>query len=186
MLIRNSVILAAGASRRLGHPKALVEFGGITLVEKIASTLEKTGLSVTIVTRPSLETEIRNLIPNADIIVNPDPESGRTGSLQCALRKIGHFPIIMAPVDRPGFSTKTLELICQKDETVCPSRNGRGGHPIAISSSDVGKILKSPPNTSLRNIINPRRIEVNDQYLHLNIDTPEDYKLLIKVAENLL
>jgi len=185
MLINKSVILAAGASERLGVPKALIQAGGMTLIERVALMLNEVGLSVNIVTRLSLVDSIRELIPYAKIIVNPNPEYGRTGSLQCALGIIGDGPLIMAPVDRPGFSKSTLELLCQKDETACPIRKDRGGHPIAISSKDIGAILRAEPDTPLRDIITPRRIEVEDPHLHLNVDTREDVELLLKVVSDL-
>ena len=50
MLINKSVILAAGASERLGVPKALIQAGGMTLIERVALILNEVGLSVNIVT----------------------------------------------------------------------------------------------------------------------------------------
>ena len=45
------IVLAAGESSRLGHPKALIEVGGETLVSWVSRRLTELGLSPVIVTR---------------------------------------------------------------------------------------------------------------------------------------
>jgi len=49
--LKNAIILAAGASERLGQPKALVEINGETLTQIIIKKLKKHNLNITIVTR---------------------------------------------------------------------------------------------------------------------------------------
>jgi molybdopterin-guanine dinucleotide biosynthesis protein A len=49
--LKNAIILAAGASERLGQPKALVEINGETLTEIIIKRLKKHNLDIIIVTR---------------------------------------------------------------------------------------------------------------------------------------
>ena len=53
--LKNAIILAAGASERLGQPKALVEINGETLTQIIIKRLKKHNLDITIVTRSNLE-----------------------------------------------------------------------------------------------------------------------------------
>ncbi len=182
MAIDRAIILAAGAGQRLGQPKALVEVGGATLVEIVAERLVETDLEVTIVTRAELVERIRELLPAANLVINPEPEAGRTGSIQCGLDSIGVGPVLIAPVDRPGFSHATVEALCEADATCCPAMDGRGGHPIAVSAADCERIREARPDTPLRDLIEPIRIEVADPHLHLNIDTPEDINTLRRVA----
>jgi len=59
LYLENAIILAAGASRRLGQPKALVELNGKTLIEILIARLKKFNLNIVIVTRPDLEEEMR-------------------------------------------------------------------------------------------------------------------------------
>ena len=70
MRIDRGIVLAAGASKRLGSHKALIEVEGETLVELVCSKLQSAGLSVTVVTRNSLEQKIENLLPNVSTVVN--------------------------------------------------------------------------------------------------------------------
>ena len=46
MRIDRGIVLAAGASKRLGSHKALIEVEGETLVELVCSKLQSAGLSV--------------------------------------------------------------------------------------------------------------------------------------------
>ena len=62
MRINEAIVLAAGASKRLGSPKALIEVKGQTLVELVCSKLQNAGLSVTVVTRKSLKQKIKKLV----------------------------------------------------------------------------------------------------------------------------
>jgi len=185
MRVNEAIVLAAGASKRLGSPKALVEVKGQTLVELVCSKLQNAGLSATVITRNSLKTKIQDLLPNVRIIVNPNPELGRTGTIQYGIESIGIKPLLIVPVDRPGFSLDTVKLLCDCDNTTIPVYNENGGHPIAISTQDCESILQAEPDTPLREIISPDRITVEDPHLHLNIDTEGDVIELIKVAKYL-
>ena len=185
MRINEAIVLAAGASKRLGSPKALVDVRGQTLVKLVCSKLQNAGLSVTVVTRKSLKQKIQKLIPNVSVIVNPNPDLGRTGSIQCGIESIGIQPMLIVPVDRPGFSLDTAKKLCECNDTTIPTLNEKGGHPIAISTQDCENILAAVPDTPLREIISPDRITVEDPHLHLNIDTKEDVNELVKVAKHL-
>ncbi len=185
MATNRAIILAAGASERLGMHKALVDVGGMTLVELVGEKLQQANLKVTIVTRRSLEESIRTLLPEVEIVVNPNPEMGRTGTVQCGIHAVGVGPVLIVPVDRPGFSISTIDVLCKADVTATPAFQGRGGHPIALTSNDCEVILKAKPDIPLRDLINASMIEVEDSNLHLNIDTPNDVQQLLRVADSL-
>jgi CTP:molybdopterin cytidylyltransferase MocA len=68
----------------------------------------------------------------------------------------------------------TLEKVVNTEGCVCPEKDGRGGHPLRISGTEVKAIMAAPSDTSLRQLTKPQRILVEDEFLHLNIDTPED------------
>ena len=174
--LKNAIILAAGASERLGQPKALVEINGETLTQIIIKKLKKHNLNITIVTRSNLEQDMKSF--GEKVVINPTPENGRTGSIQCGLKEIKGQRCIIVPIDRPGFSEMTLERLIESETTTCPSKNGKGGHPVALTKEDCDRILSSESSTPLRDLINPLKIEVEDEYLHLNIDFPEDINTL--------
>tara|TARA_B100001113_G_C21054106_1_gene598132 strand:+ start:961 stop:1224 length:264 start_codon:yes stop_codon:yes gene_type:complete len=81
----------------------------------------------------------------------------------------------MVPVDRPGFSDETLSLIMDQQICCVPSHNGKGGHPIMLTSKEINLIVaEDDPDTPLREIVNPKYIEVNDVDLHINLDLQSD------------
>ncbi len=170
------VVLAAGASERLGQPKALVKIGKRCLVEWVVSRLQAHGLEPLVVTNEEIVEEVAASV-DCGVVVNPDPGAGRTGTLQIGIGHIGKGAgqrILVVPVDRPGFSDSTLETLLGSTATSCPTQGGRGGHPILLSAEDAVKVVESSPSAPLRNLINPIRIEVTDPYLHLDVDRPED------------
>jgi len=170
------IVLAAGASERLGQPKALVRIGERCLVEWVVSRLQAHGLDPLVVTNEEIADEVAASV-DCGVVINPDPEAGRTGTLQVGIGHIGTGSgqrILVVPVDRPGFSDSTLETLLDSTATSCPTQGGRGGHPILLSAEDAGKVVEGLPSAPLRNLINPVRIEVTDPYLHLNVDRPED------------
>ena len=183
------IVLAAGASSRLGQPKALVEIEGIPLIQHLVERLEGAGLEPVIVSNAEVGVDILLALPNRTIVINPNPDAGRTGSLQCGLKQIldtkggqRAFKLLVVPVDRPGFSEKTLQMMMEMEICACPSKDGRGGHPLLLMPDDVAMIHAAEPDIPLRELCQPERFEVDDLHLHLNLDTPGDIEVLRDLA----
>ena len=178
-------MLAAGASTRLGQPKALVQVGERTLIEHLVLRLESKELEPVIVTRAEIAVDILTALPDRTVVINPNPEAGRTGSLQCGLMQIldtkggdRAFRLLVVPVDRPRFSDATHEQLLTMEVCACPSKDGRGGHPLLLMPEEVARVRTANPDEPLRNLCSPERFEVEDEYLHLNIDEPNDLETL--------
>jgi len=176
-----AIILAAGASRRLGQDKALLEVAGNPLVALVAQRLSAAGCTpIVIVTRAELAFACLGAAPECKVAINKSPQEGRTGSIQVGLLALGEdngrLPkvVLIVPLDRPGWSMSTLEKVVNTEGCVCPEQDGRGGHPLRISGTEVKAIMAAPSDTSLRQLTKPQRILVEDEFLHLNIDTPDD------------
>ena len=173
------VILAAGSSSRLGMDKALVNVGSQTLISWISRRLSSRVANITIVANEANFTEISKMVSNVNVILNQNPHRGRTGSLKVGIDSIDSsgvedYRLLVVPVDRPGFSDSTLNRLISSEETCCPMKEGRGGHPLVLTFEDVDKVRKSSANLPLREVIKASRFEVLDKFLDLNIDTPED------------
>ena len=173
------VILAAGSSIRLGRDKALIDVGSQALISWISQRLSGLVDNITIVTNEANFEEISKIVSDVNVVLNPDPHKGRTGSLKVGIESIDSsgaedYRLLVVPVDRPGFSDSTLERLICSDKTCCPMKEGKGGHPLAMACEDVGKVRKSSADLPLREVIEASRFEVSDRFLNLNIDTPED------------
>lgn len=170
------VVLAAGSSERMGQPKALLRVGDGNLVSWLARRLLKQELEPVIVTNEQLFDDILEST-GCEVICNPDPKSGRTGTVQLGIRRVGLAPgrkFLIVPIDRPGFSDSTLTSLLAANTTTCPASNGRGGHPLLLSEGDASRILEVAPSVPLKELIEPVRIEVSDPHLHLNVDKTSD------------
>ncbi len=181
------IILAAGSSSRLGRDKALVDVGSQTLISWISRRLSSRVATITIVANESNFAEITKIVSDVNVIVNRNPNEGRTGSLKVGIDSIDSsgvkdYRLLVVPVDRPGFSDSTLDHLICSEETCCPMKEGRGGHPLVLTFEDVDKVRRSSANSPLREVIEASRFEVIDRFLELNIDTPED---IINLQEKL-
>ncbi|MEE3310494.1 MAG: NTP transferase domain-containing protein, partial [Candidatus Thermoplasmatota archaeon] len=63
------IVLAAGASDRLGQPKALLEIGGKPLIQHLVERLEVVGLEPVIVTRAELSVDILLALPERSVVI---------------------------------------------------------------------------------------------------------------------
>ena len=166
----------------MGQPKALLELDGKPLIQHLVERLEFVGLEPVIVTHAELSVDILLALPERTVVINPNPEAGRTGSLQCGLKQIldtkggeRAFRLLVVPVDRPGFSNETLGELMMKEVCACPAKDGRGGHPLLLMPDDVAQIRTAEPDTPLRELCQPERFEVEDlhpvSYTHLTLPT---------------
>ncbi len=177
-----ALILAAGASRRLGRPKALIEVDGTPVVRMLVNRLQEVGIDSVIVTRQELMFDIAQACQDSTIVVNPTPDLGRTGTIRCGILHLisqrggdRPFRLLIVPVDRPGFSTDTLRVLSEQNQCSVPSMDGRGGHPILLMPDDIERIVAEPnPDRPLRDLVNPVHLPVEDPLLHLNLDREED------------
>ena len=175
------IVLAAGRSSRLGQPKALVDVNGRPLIAHLIQRLQRVSdIEITIVTNNDILAEVYLACPEAHVVLNPDPEKGRTGSIQCGLSSIlerkGRLPkhVLIAPVDRPGWSVDIIMNLIASSATSSPVWDGRGGHPLLIAGDDVNTVYLADSNAPLSSLIEREKIDVDFPFLHLNIDTKDD------------
>ena len=179
-----AVVLAAGRSRRLGRPKALVGVNGRPLVAWIHQRLLAAGCEVMVVVNPDLADDVRAVLPGALIAVNDNPDAGRTRSLQLGLQALsehlGRSPqrLVMAPVDRPGWNEEMLVTLLSSSQSAALAHNGRRGRPVVLDAPAIERVLAARPDASLRALVDFSPVEVHAPWLHLNIDTEDDVSAL--------
>ena len=135
------VVLAAGAGRRLGQPKATVMLHGQTLLQRAVRTLAEGGCDdvVAIVRAPEVIAE------GAASVVNPDPDSGMGSSLRCALADQTADAIVILLVDLPAVTpaevADVIRAHAEGADLVAVRREGRRSHPVLVGSrwyADLG------------------------------------------------
>jgi len=85
-----AIILAAGASRRLGQPKQLVRFGDETLLERAVRIAAESGATPVLVVIGAQFELVSTVIPfdRAIAIQNPDWEQGIASSIHAGLEAV--------------------------------------------------------------------------------------------------
>jgi len=182
------LVPAAGASRRMGHPKPLLPYGGSTFLDRVLDLYRRQGCAPLVVILSEAFTG--PLPPDAVPVINPAPERGMLSSLQEGLAALprscrGFF---IHPVDHPAVASATLEALLtawadHPESAVKPVYQGRGGHPLLLGTDWIPRLLEAPAEATLRRILeaHPRsllRLEVEDSGVLVNVNCPDDYRRL--------
>jgi molybdenum cofactor cytidylyltransferase len=191
------VILAAGASRRMGRPKLLLSWGGTTVLGHLLQQWNRLGASqIAIVcaakAKPLSDELDRLKFPAANRIVNPAPENGMFSSIRCAARwndwnpELTHWVITLG--DQPHLRESTLQTLldcsARNPDKICqPLRAARRKHPVVLPRGFFNE-LKNTSAADLKIFLAEHApdligFESDDSGLDFDMDTPEDYERLI-------
>jgi len=197
------VILAAGASSRMGTDKALLPwppaatgsgFSPQTFLSAAIQSFDPFSEMVMVVAGHNAS----SLAPvvyaqGAVLVANPAPERGQFSSLQVGLQEVlnrGRDAALVTLVDRPPVQSSTLETLVNHFATrphaiwaVVPEYRGQHGHPFLIGREMMEAFLKAAPTATAREVehLHQEHIEyiaLEDALVTLNVDTPEDYAAL--------
>lgn len=192
----SAVILAAGASSRMGRDKALLPWPPAsetsTLLSAAILALKPFVQSVIVVAGSNAD----RLAPivdkaGAQLVRNPAPERGQFSSMQIGVRTAldsGCHAAMITPVDCPPLSADSLARLRDAFEqalargawAVAPENNGRRGHPL-LAGRDLMQALVDAPVTSNAREINSAHaakfeyVAVADTLLAVDLNTPEEY-----------
>ena len=182
------VILAAGESRRMGQPKALLEYRGETFLDRLIGLFSARCEPVIVVLGASAETIRAGLrrAGAARLVVNADWPRGQLSSMQCGLRAVppGADGVLFTLVDHPGVHPDTMGRLLDGVGTLrIPRYHGRRGHPVYWSAPLVEELLALGDGATAREIIarhtaEVEYIEVEDTGVLDDIDEPDDYRRL--------
>ncbi|KAA3610808.1 MAG: nucleotidyltransferase family protein [Planctomycetota bacterium] len=172
----DAVVLAAGFGRRLGYPKAALRLKDQWILPKLVHALERGGArKVFVVLSPTSEQAIEGFgHPGGQRLLNPEPESGRTGTLQRALQEIALQPpqgLLVHPCDVPLLLPDAVTALLrawnkQKRPSSFLARPvtaaGRGGHPLLIGADFFPELAGYAPDQSLRDLLHRHRDKLLD------------------------
>lgn len=191
----HGLILAGGASRRMGTPKALLTYRGETFLDRLIGLFVARCSRVTVVLGHEPD-QIRSGLKRAvevDVVVNTEYQRGQFSSLQSGLRQInaGAAAVMFTPVDYPAISAATVDLLVQQfagnhgaNLFVIPRCGGRRGHPVLFDASVVSEFLALPPDSDARELVHRYRArtvyaDVDDAGVLRDVDDPQDYADLV-------
>ena len=185
------IILAAGASSRMGRPKALLELGGRLAIDRMLDTAAEAGLGrpIAVLGSEADTLEAKADLSRATVVRNTDWAKGMTSSVQCGLRAVpreaeGFF---VWPVDLPLVPAATLAELAsrfwilrqnRRDPIVVPKASRRG-HPVLFDHRYAAEILALRPEEAPRTVVDRHAMDVEEvpagEETVRDLDTPEDY-----------
>jgi len=192
----SALILAAGASSRMGRSKAALPLGssGQTVLSTGIATLLKAGLpSITVITGAHLEST-RALIPRdarVRLVENTNWERGQLSSLLAGLDAVDHphlEALLVTLVDVPLVKDSTVRAVVEawratRAPIVRPVDGDRHGHPVVFDRSVFDELRNADVTVGAKAIFAAHRSEIVDVPVvdpgaFDDLDTPEDYQRL--------
>jgi molybdenum cofactor guanylyltransferase len=105
-----AVVLAGGASSRMGSPKALLRFGAQTLIERVVGRLESVAAEVVVVSGQHLDLPP---LPGARIVVDDLPFQGPVAAILRGIRAAENEIIFVCGCDHPFLEPALVALLVQ-------------------------------------------------------------------------
>lgn len=143
------LVLAAGAGRRYGMPKALVPWRGRLLVERAAAVAHEAGLARTLVVIGAQAERVRAAAPGLDLVENPAWDTGMASSLRAGLAALtattaGAAVVLL--VDMPGVTPAAVRRIAAyaaPDALVTGGYEDRRSHPVLLGRDHWDGVARS-------------------------------------------
>ena len=192
------VVLAGGASRRMGRDKAALLIGGEPLLRRAVGRLRLALAEVIVVGAPALAP----LVPDTRIVADGWPGRGPLGALATALGATDAGWVVMVACDMPFTQPALIREIAWRalvshDLDVVALRGARGWEPLhaAYSRACLPLALErlAGDDASLRGLLAAARVgEVSAEEARsldpagrsaFNANTPEEWREALRLAE---
>lgn len=186
------VILAAGASRRLGTPKQLLPLAERPVLTHVIDAAARTSLNPLLVVLGHAAEEIQERVDfsAATVLINPAFTDGQSTSVKTAVRALP--PDVEAAMfllgDQPLVDPRVIELLIaaywNQPAAIVQPRYAEGrGNPVLIARALFPELLKLSGDTGARPLLNQFRdritvVDVPEFHRPEDLDTREDYERL--------
>lgn len=190
-----AIVLAAGASKRMGTPKALLDHGGESFLMSVLRAADAAGIERRIAVLGYDEDKILRSLPldRVEVVRSESLEAGPIGSIRAGITAVLNHPvngIVVWPVDRPRVAVETVRRMIEAFERtggpiVVPKFEGRRGHPVIFARSVFEELREAPDREGARAIVHrdPTRVvevDVEDRAILDDINTPADYRAVVR------
>jgi molybdenum cofactor cytidylyltransferase len=189
------LILAAGASSRMGRPKALLPIGDDVFVTRVCRTLLEAGIDDLVVVAGAEHEAIAEAVGLAGlparIVENPRRAEGQLSSVLAGLAvadRPGVDAVLVHLVDAPLVRAGTVRAVLDafihtRAPVVRPSVDGRHGHPVVFGRRVFDDLRRADPSTGAKAVVRAYAAEVcdvavEDEGACQDVDTPEDFARL--------
>lgn len=189
------IILAAGASTRLGKPKQLLNFQGASLLRRAAENALATGCENIVAVLGANSAEIGKEIENLPLktVINENWASGMSSSIKTGLGKLLDWQptlsaVIIQLCDQPLINTGILNKLItiyeeKRAEIVAAEYTGTVGVPALFAASMFAELLNLSAESGAKQLIKKHLAMVEKVFIpeaEIDVDTPLDYEKLLK------
>ncbi len=190
-----AILLAAGASRRMGKTKQLLPVSGEPAVVRCVKTLMDSGIDDIVVVVGHDRWRIAAALSRFPVClaVNEHPDSEMAESIRIGVSTLpGYVTGVMVTLcDHPLVTPQTCRMLISFHEMspgriLLPVYNGSGGHPTLFPASMCEPVVREgiALNTLLKRYSNHiARIPVEDPGVKYDMDTEIDYHRLLNMAD---
>lgn len=176
-----AVILAAGASRRLGEPKQLVRLEEETLLERAVRVAAQAGCSpILVVLGASSETILAQIafLP-AEIVLNPEWEEGMASSLRAGIHALPAQTrgVLLLTCDQPTVTAAHLQRLASNapTEPVASRYADKHGVPAYFPATTFAELLQLSGDQGARRLLAAARA-IDLPGGEIDVDTPESLR----------
>lgn len=187
----SALVPAAGASLRMGTAKALLPLGDLPVIRHCVGNLVRAGIEDIVVVIGSDGEQVRKALDGtkARFALNDLPGSQMADSVRIGLKVLREDAraVLILPADHPLVLPETIRTILavhqeETEKIIIPVHNGRRGHPALFPRAIAEEIMHEE---TLRAVVRKdparvRTVEVSDDATLLDMDTPEDYRRIMK------
>ena len=197
-----AVILAAGASMRMGTPKAMLEApdGRPFVVRVIRALLAAAVEDIVVVTGRDHDAVVAAVTSDAPHVMprfarNPDPVRGQLSSLWTGMDiAIGAATpgLMVTLVDVPMIDPDTITQVIStwrrtRAPIVRPAIGDRHGHPVIFDRAVFGELRRAAIEEGAKSVVRAHEhdlinVAVDDAGCLVDVDTPADYAALRAAA----
>ncbi len=190
-------VLAAGASRRMGTPKATLRVNDTDYLADVqADLLAQAGCAPVVIVLGAEAATIQSRLRSPGIVTNPDWAQGRLTSVRAALQALRQAPsppagFVWLPVDAAFIQPATIRYLLeqamqQQAAAMRPTYQGAPGYLLWMSQCLAEELCTAtlPPDTPLNQYLAPHTtpLPVNDPAILHNANSPEEWARLNRLT----
>ncbi len=155
-----AVVLAAGASRRLGEPKQLVRLGAETLLERAVRVTRAAGCKPIVVVLGAAHVEVLSgcALGDAVTVINDEWLEGMASSIRLGVRTLGLVAkeaegAVVMTCDQPAVTAEHLRQLMAGGEVMASAYAGRKGVPAYFPVRAFGELLTLRGDAGARELL---------------------------------
>ena len=171
-----AVVLAGGASVRLGEPKQLVRLAGETLLRRAIGTAREAGCVPVVVVLGADAEQIAAQcdLSDAVVVVNDQWSDGMASSIRRGVGALQEADsVVLMTCDQPAVTAEHLRALMETGEVTASAYAGRRGVPAYLPASACAELMELRGDSGARELLG-QAATVELAGGELDIDTVED------------